>query len=149
MRLLGSAMRWPRRHLHSLVVCSLAVELIVAGSLRWPLTKADIKTEYEYQLAQVVITTAHWQRDGGALVDHFLPTRSVDGFLGEWPYADQEYVTVGPLAFALHYEAMKLWPQRDPIVAAKILGQLQLAGAVLLSGLALVGVFGFWPTFVG
>jgi hypothetical protein len=123
----------------------LVIQMAAAAAARWPLTTSDIRTQFEYQLAQVVITSENWHREG-AWARHFIPTRSTDHRLSEWPYYDQDYITVPPLPFMAHYAATLLYPRKDPVVLAKIVAQLEIFVGVLAAALLLETTLGLWPT---
>jgi hypothetical protein len=126
----------------------LTIELLAAGAARWPLTTSDIRTQFEYQLGQVVITSENWRREG-ALARHLIPTRSTDHRLSEWPYYDQDYITVPPLSFALHYAAVNVFRRADPVVVAKLVAQVQIAAGVLVAAVLFERTLGVWPTLAG
>jgi len=139
-----------RRHAVALMFI-LCVELLVAGWWRWPWTIAPIQTAFDYGTGHAVVISEHWRRSG-ALREHFLPAMSIDRELPEWPYRSlfsQEYSSVPPLAFILHYTATRALPSVEPVLLGKLLAQALTAVSVLIAAWLLYGVFGFWPTLVG
>ncbi len=134
-----------------LLVVLLAIELVSAFWVRWPLTTSTIRSSIDYQVGQVVIASENWRRDG-ALARHFVPSRSIDQELPEWSYRDtywRDYLSQPPLAYMLHYWASRLFDRVDPIVVAKLLAQAQIAAGILVSGALLFDVFGFGATLAG
>ena len=136
-----------RRRSSTILLAVLALELFAAGWRRWPLTTAAIRTQAEYQIGQIAITTEHWRREG-ALARHLLPTRATDYRLTEWSSYDQDYVTVPPLSFVLHYAASRALPRVEPVFLAKLVAQAQIAAGMLVAGAMLCATFGFWPTLL-
>jgi hypothetical protein len=135
----------------TLLLVLLSLQLLSAGVLRWHLTTATLKTEFDYLLAQEVIASENWRREG-AIARHFVPSRSIDQSLPEWTYRDdywRDYLSQPPLSFALHYGAIRLFPETDPVLAGKLLAQLQIAAGVLCAGVLLLDVFGFAATLAG
>jgi hypothetical protein len=129
------------------LVAVLIAELFVAARMRWPLTTGPIHNAVEYQIGQVVITSERWRREG-ALATHLMPSRSIDHRLTDWAYYDQDYVTVPPLSFMLHYAATRALSAVDAVVLAKIVAQLQIAVGLIAAALLLLPTFGFWPTLL-
>src|SRR5262249_10936954 len=91
-------------------------------------------------------------RRNGALRQHFLPVMSTDPDLPEWPFRtlfSQEYYSVPPLAFILHWAASSLLPRVEPVLLAKLLAQALIATSVLASAALFVPAFDAWAIFVG
>jgi hypothetical protein len=133
------------------LLAALSIELLVAGWWRWPWTTAPIETAFDYGSGHVAVVSEHWRRVG-ALGEHFLPVMSIDRELPEWPYRTefaQEYSSVPPLAFMLHYAATRSLPQLEPIFVAKLLAQLLIAASVLAAAWLLATAFGGCPIFLG
>src|SRR5438552_879152 len=138
-----------RRHAAALIAI-LCIELLLAGWWRWPWTIAPIQTAFDFGTGHATVVSERWRRTG-ALHEHFLPVMSIDPELPEWPYRtafSQEYSSVPPLAFILHYAAMRALPAVEPVLLGKLLAQALIAGSVLIAAWLLYGVFGFWPTLV-
>src|SRR5438093_2365179 len=138
-----------RRHAAALIAI-LCIELLLAGWWRWPWTIAPIQTAFDFGTGHVTVVSERWRRDG-ALHQHFLPVMSIDPELPEWPYRtafSQEYSSVPPLAFILHYAATRALPPVEPVLLGKLLAQALTAGSVLIAAWLLCGVFGFWPALV-
>lgn len=130
---------------------ALAIELLVAGWWRWPWTIAPIETGFDYGSGHVAVVSENWRRNG-ALRQHFLPVMSTDPDLPEWPFRtlfSQEYSSVPPLAFILHWAASSLLPRADRVLLAKLLAQALIATSVLASAALLAPAFDAWPIFVG
>ncbi len=139
-----------RRHAAALVFI-LCVELLLAGWWRWPWTMAPIQTAFDYGTGHATVVSERWRRSG-ALRQHFLPVMSIDSELPEWPYrsaSSQDYSSVPPLAFILHYAATRALPSVEPVLLGKLLAQTLIVVSVLIAAWLLYGVFGFWPTLVG
>jgi hypothetical protein len=132
----------------ALVVAVLAIELLCADAVRWPLTRAPVGDAVEHELAHTVVTSANWQREG-ALARHFVPSRSIDQSLPEfWTNHEyyRNYLSVPLFGFMLHYAATRVMPWVEPVLLGKLLAHALIAGAVLASAALLVPVFSFWPT---
>ena len=139
------SIRRPRR---AALLLLLSAELVLAGFWRLPWTLAPIQTPFDYGTGHVTVVSERWRRFG-ALRHHFLPVMSIDPDLPEWPYrtpGSQEYASVPPLAFVLHYGATRLAPGAEPVLLGKLLAQLLIAGSVLAAAALLMEVFGAWAT---
>jgi hypothetical protein len=139
---------WIRRRRRVALLLLLTAELLVAGWWRRPWTLAPIQTPYDYGTGHVTVVSERWRRFG-ALRHHFLPVLSIDPDLPEWPYRtldSQEYTSVPPLAFILHYGATRLVPGVEPVLLGKLLAQLLIAASVLASAMLLLDVLGAWAT---
>src|SRR5262249_15908819 len=75
-------------------------------------------------------------------------SRSIDHGLPEWAYYDQDYVTVPPLAFMLHYAATRVAPGVDAVILAKVVAQIEIAAAFLAAAALLLPVFRLCPTLL-
>ena len=140
----------PRRRLRALLLLALAAELLAAGLWRWSWTTAPIQTPFDYGTGHVAVVSENWRR-AGAVRQHFLPVMSIDRSLPEWQYRTpfaQEYSSVPPLAFILHYGVMRALPAVEPVLLGKLLAQALIAASVLASAWLLCDVYGFWPTLV-
>jgi hypothetical protein len=129
----------------------LIAQLLCADVLRLPLTTSTITTDFEYLLGQEVIASENWRRDG-ALARHFIPSRSIDQTLPEWPFRDdywRDYLSQPPLSWMLHYWASRAFDRVDPIVVGKLLGQVMTAAGVLLAAPFLLEAFGFGAALSG
>src|SRR5438132_6087516 len=138
-----------RRHAAALISI-LCIELLLAGWWRWPWTIAPIQTAFDFGTGHATVISERWRRTG-ALHEHFLPVMSIDPELPEWPYRtafSQEYSSVPPLAFILHYAATRALPSVEPVLLGKLLAQALTAASVLIAAWLLYGVFGFWPALV-
>ena len=139
-----------RRHAAALIAI-LCIELLLAGWWRWPWTIAPIQTAFDFGTGHATVVSERWRRTG-ALHEHFLPVMSIDPELPEWPYRtafSQEYSSVPPLAFILHYAATRVLPGVEPVLLGKLLAQFLLASSTIVAALFLYRVFGAWPTLVG
>jgi hypothetical protein len=140
-----------RRRSRAALLVLLSVELLLAAAWRWPWTMAPIQTPFDYGTGHVAVVSENWRRHG-ALRQHFLPVMSIDPDLPEWPYRgpfSQEYTSVPPLAFILHYAATRALPGVEPVLLGKLLAQFLLASSTIVAALFLHRVFGAWPTLVG
>jgi hypothetical protein len=129
----------------------ISLQLLSAGTLRWHVTTATLKTEYDYLLGFAVIAGDNWHREG-AVARHFVPSRSVDQNLPEWMYRDdywRDYLSQPPLSFMLHYAAMRIFDAADPVVVGKVVAQVQIAAGVVAAAAILFEVFGFAATLAG
>lgn len=135
----------------TLLVSFLLFEILCADLLRWPLTNATAGSALEFQVAQEVIASENWRRDG-ALARHFVPSRSIDQTLPEWTARDlywRDYISLPPLSFMLLHFTSRLFPFVEPILLGKLLAQVQIAIAVPLAAIFLYEVFGFGATLGG
>ncbi len=124
----------------------LTVEFAFLTYQRLPITKAPIFTHFEYQLGQVVISSENWQREG-IITRSVVPSRSIDQEVPEWSASDQDYFSMPPLAFLLHYGAERVFGSSvHPIVLGKVIGHVVILLAVLVSAFMMLPVFGFWIT---
>lgn len=133
------------------LLVALAIELLLAGWWRWPWTTAAIETGFDYGSGHVAVVSENWRR-AGALAQHFLPVMSTDRDLPEWPYRtlfSQEYYSVPPLAFMLHYAATRILPGVEPVLLAKLLAQAVIAASVLGAAALLAVVFDRFAIFAG
>jgi hypothetical protein len=140
-----------RARSRAVLLLALATEVLVAGWWRWSWTTAPIQTPFDYGTGHVAVVSENWRR-AGALRQHFLPVMSTDPNLPEWPFRTpfaQEYSSVPPLAFILHYAATRALPAVEPVLLGKLLAQALIAASVLVAGWFLCDVFGFWPALVG
>ena len=140
-----------RRGKRPALLLALTVELLVAGWWRWPWTVAAIETGFDYGSGHVAVVSENWRR-AGALRQHFLPVMSTDRSLPEWPYRtefSQEYFSVPPLAFILHYGATRAFPRIEPVLLAKLVAQALTCASVLAAAALLAGVFDAWSIFIG
>jgi hypothetical protein len=83
---------------------------------------------------------------------HFLPVLSTDLDLPEWVYRtefSQEYFSVPPLAFILHYGATRFFDNIEPVLLGKLLAQFLICVSTIGAAFFLYGVFGVWPTLIG
>jgi hypothetical protein len=139
------------RRARTALIVALAAELFAAAWWRRPWTTSPIQAAFEYGSGHVAVVSENWRR-AGALRQHFLPVMSIDRDLPEWPYRTpfaQEYSSVPPLAFMLHYGATRVFPRVEPVLLAKLLAQVLIGVSVLAAAVFLARAFGAWPTFVG
>jgi hypothetical protein len=140
-----------RRRSRAALLLVLSVELLLAAVWRWPWTAAAIQTPFDYGTGHVAVVSENWRRHG-AFRQHFLPVMSIDLDLPEWPYRgafSQEYTSVPPLAFILHYAGTRALPGVEPVLLGKLLAQGLLAASTIVAAFFLHRVFGAWPTLVG
>jgi hypothetical protein len=140
-----------RRRSRAALLLVLSVELLLAAVWRWPWTAAAIQTPFDYGTGHVAVVSENWRRHG-AFRQHFLPVMSIDLDLPEWPYRgafSQEYTSVPPLAFILHYAGTRALPGVEPVLLGKLLAQGLLAASTVVAAFFLHRVFGAWPTLVG
>ncbi len=140
-----------RRRSRAALLVLLSVELLLAAAWRWPWTMAPIQTAFDYGTGHVAVVSENWRRRG-ALRQHFLPVMSIDPDLPEWPYRgpfSQEYTSVPPLAFILHYAATRALPGVEPVLLGKLLAQFLFAASTIVAAFFLHRVFGAWATLVG
>jgi hypothetical protein len=133
------------------LLLALTVELLLAGWWRWPWTVAPIETGFDYGSGHVVVVSENWAR-AGALRQHFLPVMSTDRELPEWPFRtefSQEYFSVPPLAFMLHYAATRAFPRIEPVLLAKLVAQTLICASVLVAASLFAVAFDAWSIFVG
>jgi hypothetical protein len=140
-----------RRRSRAALLLLLSAELLLAGWWRWSWTMAPIQTPFDYGTGHVTVVSENWRRHG-ALGQHFLPVLSIDPDLPEWPYRgafSQEYTSVPPLAFILHYAATRVVPGVEPVLLGKLLAQFLLAASTLVAAIFLHRAFGARATLVG
>jgi len=130
---------------------ALSGQLLLAGWYRWPVTMLPIQTPFDYGTGHVAVSSENWRRHG-ALRQHFMPRLSTDLQLPEWPFRTpyaQDYYSIPPLAFILHYGATRTIEHVDPVLVGKILAQALIAVSVLAAAFFLFHAFGAWSPLVG